>query len=368
MEFPFQPKQQDKYGFVELDEADIPFYKFRALESDQRTSSPILGRKTHPFVSLSENYQRKYSDEGKDQKPKSPPAVGNRVEQQAGHPKKSKNSIFDMDHKISKPVTQMTDEELATFKRDIGKEIPKKVVDVEVANKSIHNLENSSIIVPVSFPCLPKTNSLTSLVPKSEQTAFLSINTAASRDNIHQIHAKSTISREFTLSKSSIHLSFLPIAKNFLGEGQYSKVYKGTYTPKDSNMEYPCAVKVVHRNEEAQTLAMSESYILSQLSHPSIIGLVDTHDELGMDPELLQKEIQNVFLGHPPPTSIALHLVLEYCSNGNVWDWMRKHESSINKKLWKKWAREIASGIQFIHSMGIIHHDLKPHNILVCKN
>jgi hypothetical protein len=363
MEFPFQPKQRDKYGFVELDESDIPFYKSVASESDQPPPSPVFSRKVPTFVSFPETYQKKYSEEGKDQKPQFPPAVGNRVEQQAGHPKKSKNSIFDMDHKISKPITQMTDEELANFKRDIGKEIPKK--NVEVVNKSIHNLENSSIIVPISFPCLPKTNSITNLLPKPEQTAFLSINTAASQDNIHQIYAKNKIPSEDISSNCSIHLTFLPIAKNFLGEGQYSKVYKGTYTPKDSIIEYPCAVKVVHRNEEAQTLAMSESYILSQLSHPSIIGLVHTHDELGMEPELLQKEIQNAFLGRPSPKAMALNLVLEYCSNGNVWDWMRKHESNVTKKLWKKWAREIASGIKFIHSKGIIHHDLKPHNILV---
>jgi serine/threonine protein kinase len=151
-----------------------------------------------------------------------------------------------------------------------------------------------------------------------------------------------------------------------LGEGQYSIVYLGSYTLKNSLVEFPCAIKQAYTNPEAQKLAVYESFLLSQLSHPSIINLVSVEDDLGMDTLQVQKQYEEcVKTGYVNP-SIRILLALEYCPNNNMWEWMQKHSSKIGSKLWIKWANEIASGIQAIHAFGIIHHDIKPHNILVC--
>jgi hypothetical protein len=300
------------FGFVEIDEKDTPYYKFQFSnnwDSSKTVSDPL------PQICTNQTEKRK-----------------------------SKNSIFEMDHKISKPITQMTTEELEIFKRDLRSEKP------TIAEMTI---KTESLSVPVSFPVFVKQPSLTTIeIPAPKPLAFLSMNPCTT---VHKQHVS-------TDSNSSIYLSYLPIKKNFLGEGQYSHVYKGTYT-KDTK-EYPCAVKVIHKNYEAQRLAMSESFILSQLSHPSIISLIHTRDELGLDSIELEKLIQEAF-HQEVHVDVGIVLVLEYCSNGNMWNWMQKHSNSINKKLWLKWARELASGIELVHSMGIIHHDIKPHNILV---
>jgi hypothetical protein len=329
-QFPW--KKADQNGFVEIDERDTPYYKF--LSSTQRDSTGTISAQTGNKEIIP------------------PPEISSNIFEPR---KQSKNSIFEMNHKINKPVTQMTREELEAFKRDLH--VSKPCVPQDHSSKTFFDSE--SVTVPMFSSLNKQPSSISIIIPPSPlpEPAFLTIDTSGTQN----------ILKESLYPKSSIYLTYIPIAKNFLGQGQYSQVYKGTYTHKDSNIEYPCAVKVIKKNVEAQTFAMSESYILSQLSHPSVITLIHTRDENGMEPEELQNEIQKAFLGHHSSTSIAIVLVLEYCPNGNIWDWMKKYPSSVSKKLWLKWARELASGIELIHSMGIIHHDLKPHNLLVPK-
>ncbi|KAJ3063120.1 hypothetical protein HK102_008562, partial [Quaeritorhiza haematococci] len=62
--------------------------------------------------------------------------------------------------------------------------------------------------------------------------------------------------------------------------------------------------------------------------------------------------------------SPRLLILLEYEQNGNMWDWITKHKESVTRRLWIKWAKQLASAVAFIHSVGIVHHDIKPHNIL----
>ena len=58
-------------------------------------------------------------------------------------------------------------------------------------------------------------------------------------------------------------------------------------------------------------------------------------------------------------------LILEYCEHKDMDTWMRKNPKILGSKLFLKWAHQIASGLAALHSIGIIHHDIKPHNIMV---
>ncbi|KAL2915369.1 hypothetical protein HK105_204985 [Polyrhizophydium stewartii] len=281
----------------------------------------------------------------------------------------------------------------------------------------------------------------------------------------------------------SFNLSFLPTARNFLGEGRYAQVYRGLYTLTEPRFSaswadapaetasaasasrsaaggpaakptefFPCAVKRVHPTAEAQAIALSEIFILRRLAncHHNIVRLIGVKDETDLAaPDVRSRLVQHlgtfsdvtaaasaasgtdarssspsraiglgVYHGcapsparqrdaspagraastagsvvssasssssssmangfgtrgrsggssaHPPlPDPMPrLLIVLEFLPNGNLWDWTLRHRSHVGKRLWIKWAREIAGALEAIHALGIIHHDIKPHNILL---
>ncbi|KAG0026633.1 hypothetical protein BGZ82_009382 [Podila clonocystis] len=58
-------------------------------------------------------------------------------------------------------------------------------------------------------------------------------------------------------------------------------------------------------------------------------------------------------------------LLLEYCSGGTIWDWIRLHPEQVGLQQWLVWARQLLLAVDYIHEAGLIHHDIKPHNILL---
>lgn len=59
-----------------------------------------------------------------------------------------------------------------------------------------------------------------------------------------------------------------------------------------------------------------------------------------------------------------LYLVTEFVPGGDL-TIVRKMPGSLPHVLYYKIAMNIASGMQYLHRKGLMHRDLKPHNILV---
>ena len=226
-------------------------------------------------------------------------------------------------------------------------------------NKPIHLSQNEilSLSVPVSLPRLEVVKS--PLVRREDDhTAFLGMNTS---------RQSSFVEYDMLKAKNAFgFLSFLPISKNSIAQGQHSTVFKGEYSANEITI--PCAVKRTNDYKDSQTLGIQESAILKRLSNPSIITLFDTKNEQELEDTEFEDKVRQAFLGESIlPQDSRILLILEFCSNGTVWDWIQKHPDKMGLKLWTKWAGEISTGVEFVHSSGIIHHDLKPHNILVTE-
>ncbi|XP_019625684.1 PREDICTED: serine/threonine-protein kinase pdik1l-B-like [Branchiostoma belcheri] len=128
-----------------------------------------------------------------------------------------------------------------------------------------------------------------------------------------------------------------------LGEGAFGQVYRAT----DRTTGKIVALKKLKMDNENQRRSAEKELIpLTQLehkSHPHIVKFI------------------NYFV-----KDNSLWLVLEYCSQGNLNDFLLEQNPGKDVKL--RLMKEIASAVSFLHDNNIVHRDLKPDNILLTGN
>ena len=126
-----------------------------------------------------------------------------------------------------------------------------------------------------------------------------------------------------------------------LGEGAFAKVRLATQI----HIKEKCAVKILEKkllesSRDIQRLK-KEIKILKKLRHKNIVQLYDIME-----------------------SKHNLYFVMEYCKNGELFDYI------VSKKRLKEteaccFFQQIINGVEYLHNQGIIHRDLKPENLLL---
>ena len=140
----------------------------------------------------------------------------------------------------------------------------------------------------------------------------------------------------------------LPIKriKNFeivehLGKGGMGDVYKALQLP----LERPVAIKILLSqggdDEEAAKRFFAEGKAISHLEHANIVALYDYGFENGL-------------------TFFAMH----YVDGKDLFSIIKKNDN-LGFSLIVDWSKQICRGLKYAHEHGVIHRDIKPHNILV---
>lgn len=126
-----------------------------------------------------------------------------------------------------------------------------------------------------------------------------------------------------------------------IGSGGMAVVYQAF----DLELEELVAIKLFTReisDEKAVTRFKQELSLSRRLSHPNIIRLYDIGSWSGfrfISMELLVGKDLNNHLGYPMPLKMGVD-----------------------------WLTQAALGLQAAHDQGVIHRDIKPHNIFVCDD
>ena len=171
-----------------------------------------------------------------------------------------------------------------------------------------------------------------------------------------------------------------------LGEGRNARVYLSAYRwPDGSDAETGgwrlCATKRFECDHESQTAGLEEVYALRRLGpHPHIVRLIGVLDEVGIPsnvplnrastgqsaPDLLSPHMSGLHLDRA--TEIAnpsrILMLMEYMPY-SLDEFVRRNPRAVTLAQWIAWARQIASAVQWLHSRGCVHGDMKKQNVLL---
>ncbi|KAF1961115.1 kinase-like protein [Byssothecium circinans] len=109
-------------------------------------------------------------------------------------------------------------------------------------------------------------------------------------------------------------------------------------TKSTAAVDCPSAFAVDERSEEL-------GIHLRLSSHPNIVNLVQSFE-----------------------TTNHIYLVLEFCSNGDLYEAIRLNKGPLETEHVRDFMFQLVSAVEFMHSKGIYHRDIKPENIFLTQS
>ena len=134
-----------------------------------------------------------------------------------------------------------------------------------------------------------------------------------------------------------------------IGEGAFSMVYK--VTRKSDRLQYALKkVKIAQLKEKEQENALNEIRILASIDHPSIVSYKDC------------------FIDR---TDQTLCIVMEYLAGGDLYHKIaecKKSRAFIPERLIWRYLIQLLLGLKHLHSLNIMHRDLKSANVFLSED
>jgi serine/threonine-protein kinase len=124
-----------------------------------------------------------------------------------------------------------------------------------------------------------------------------------------------------------------------LGAGGTSRVFEAVCVENDQRV----AIKVIHSGSSSQAMMRfrQESRILSRLDHPGIVRLHET--------------------GHTVDGQV--YLSMDYIEGRTIERWCAEEGADDRQRI--ALVTQVLGALDHAHAAGVIHRDLKPHNVLV---
>ncbi len=128
-----------------------------------------------------------------------------------------------------------------------------------------------------------------------------------------------------------------------IGIGGMADVYRG----KDTLLGRPVAIKILHQNfgsdQDFVARFKREAQAAGKLNHPNVVSMYDVGYDQGFH-----------------------YIIMEYVAGCTLKEYIQ-HHSRVTIQEAVKITIAIAEGLEHAHMMGIVHCDVKPHNILITE-
>eukprot|EP00475_Leptophrys_vorax_P008101 TRINITY_DN15202_c0_g1_i3.p1 TRINITY_DN15202_c0_g1~~TRINITY_DN15202_c0_g1_i3.p1 ORF type:complete len:708 (+),score=134.10 TRINITY_DN15202_c0_g1_i3:223-2346(+) len=178
-------------------------------------------------------------------------------------------------------------------------------------------------------------------------------------DGVDVTDSESLLQNEPGNLLDKIRFSDIKLGKK-IGDGTFGEVYEA------SLWSQPVAVKIMRIKSEESNKANSqlrkfqkEVNIMKTLRHPNIV------EYMGISfPS--ERGSSSSDMPVPQETGPRMCIVTELLPNGNLEQLLSKRK--LSWKRYFRFAKDIASGLNWLHHKGIIHRDLKPSNLLVTSS
>ncbi|KAG7033989.1 Serine/threonine-protein kinase HT1, partial [Cucurbita argyrosperma subsp. argyrosperma] len=157
-------------------------------------------------------------------------------------------------------------------------------------------------------------------------------------DNVETWETSKEDQEEWTADLSQLFIG------NKFASGAHSRIYRGIYKQRAVAVKM---VRIPNQNEETRAKLeqqfKSEVALLSRLFHPNIV--------------------QFIAASKKPPVYC---IITEYMSQGTLRMYLNKKEPySLSTETILRLALDISRGMEYLHSQGVIHRDLKSNNLLL---
>ncbi|XP_028278193.1 LIM domain kinase 1-like [Parambassis ranga] len=127
-----------------------------------------------------------------------------------------------------------------------------------------------------------------------------------------------------------------------LGKGCFGQAVKVTH---QETGEVMVMKELISFDEETQKTFLKEVKVMRCLDHPNVLKFIG----------LFYKDKR-------------IHFVSEYIKGGTLHETITKMDKDFPWKIRTGYAKDIAAGMAYLHSMNVIHRDLNSHNCLVREN
>ncbi|MEL6342905.1 MAG: serine/threonine-protein kinase [Myxococcota bacterium] len=124
-----------------------------------------------------------------------------------------------------------------------------------------------------------------------------------------------------------------------IGQGGMAIVYRAV----DTQLNVDRAIKVLQQPEDDlhRRRFLNEARAMARLDHPNIVQVFDVGEE-----------------------DEVLYMVMELLTGGSM-DQILKHEGPIDPVTAERWSAQLLDALAAAHDAGIVHRDIKPHNVLI---
>ena len=135
-----------------------------------------------------------------------------------------------------------------------------------------------------------------------------------------------------------------------LNHGSFGMVFTAQDLLNNQTVAIKCLTKRSASTDASLTLAVddkSEEFALHTRlgSHPNIVNLIHTFE-----------------------TDAHVYLVLEYCSQGDLYEAIRNGHGPLETEHVRQFMLQLIDSVAYIHTKGVFHRDIKPENIFLTED